>query len=113
MSITTHVLDTSRGRPAAGVTISLAFRGAGGSFTEIGRGETDTDGRLRTLVPEGHRLEAGDYRIVFDTGAYFAKLGVEGFYPEVPIVFTIRAPEEHFHVPLLINPYGYSTYRGS
>lgn len=113
MSITTHVLDTSRGRPATGVPIALAFRGESGSYTEIGRGETDADGRLRTLVPEGHTLVAGDYRIVFDTAAYFAKLGVEGFYPEVPIVFTIRRPEEHFHVPLLINPYGYSTYRGS
>jgi 5-hydroxyisourate hydrolase len=113
MSITTHVLDTSRGRPAAGVPITLAFRTEGGSFAEIGRGETDADGRLRTLVPEGYTLLAGDYRIVFDTAAYFATLGIEGFYPEVPIVFTIRAPEEHFHVPLLINPYGYSTYRGS
>lgn len=113
MSITTHVLDTSRGRPASGVPITLSFREASGAYTELGRGETDADGRLRTLVPAGHALAAGVYRIVFDTGAYFAKLGIEGFYPEVPIVFTIRAPEEHFHVPLLINPYGYSTYRGS
>lgn len=112
-AITTHVLDTSRGRPAAGVPIVLAFRGAGGAFTEVGRGATDDDGRLRTLVPAGSSIERGVYRITFDTGAYFTALGVEGFYPEASIVFEVKNPSEHFHVPLLLNPFGYSTYRGS
>ncbi len=110
--ITTHILDTSRGRPAAAVPVVLAHRGEDGTWREIGRGETDADGRLRTLVPAGAALEPGAYRITFDTGAYFAALGVDGFYPEASIVFTVRA-DEHHHVPLLLNPFGYSTYRGS
>ena len=123
MSITTHVLDTSRGRPAASVPVVLAFRSESGAWREIGRGATDDDGRLRTLVPAGAALERGVYRITFDTGAYFAAQGVQGFYPEASIVFEVRAPEEptanepsnsqHYHVPLLLNPFGYSTYRGS
>jgi 5-hydroxyisourate hydrolase len=110
--ITTHILDTSRGRPAADVPIVLAIRTGADGWREIGRGATDADGRLKTLVPAGAKLETGVYRITFDTGAYFAALGVEGFYPEASIVFTVRA-DEHHHVPLLLNPYGYSTYRGS
>ncbi|HTJ81734.1 MAG TPA: hydroxyisourate hydrolase [Polyangiaceae bacterium] len=113
MTISTHVLDTARGRPAAGVPITLSFRGSNGIYAELGRGETDSDGRCKTLVPSGHTFAAGVYRIVFDTGAYFAALGVEGFYPEAAIVFEIKKPEEHFHVPLLVSPFGYSTYRGS
>jgi 5-hydroxyisourate hydrolase len=111
--ITTHVLDTSRGKPAAGVPIVLAKKNAAGGFDEIGRGATDADGRLRTLLAEGTRLEAGVHRLTFDTGAYFASLGVDGFYPSVDVVFVVRNPAEHHHVPLLLNPFGYSTYRGS
>lgn len=114
--ITTHILDTSRGRPAAGVPVVLSLRTPSGGdaegWREIGRGETDADGRLRTLVPADATLELGVYRITFDTGAYFAALGVEGFYPEASIIFTVRA-DEHHHVPLLLNPFGYATYRGS
>jgi 5-hydroxyisourate hydrolase len=112
-AITTHVLDTSRGRPAAGVPIVLSRRGEGGGFSDLGRGETDADGRLRTLLPAGSTLEPGVYRLTFDTGRYFAAQSVEGFYPEASIVFEVRAPGEHYHVPLLLNPFGYSTYRGS
>jgi 5-hydroxyisourate hydrolase len=112
MSVTTHVLDTSRGRPAAGVPITLAIRD-GADYRELGSGATDADGRLRTLLPADAPLAAGDYRIRFDTGAYFRASGVEGFYPEVTIVFTVRESAGHYHVPLLISPYGFSTYRGS
>lgn len=112
-NITTHVLDTSRGRPAAGVPVVLSVRGDGGTWREIGRGVTDDDGRLRTLLPAGASIARGVHRITFDTGAYFAERGVESFYPEASIVFEVRAPEEHHHVPLLLNPFGYSTYRGS
>lgn len=109
--ITTHVLDTARGRPAAGVPITLELRQPDGSYTRVGSGQTDADGRLRTLT--GSTIDAGVYRITFDTAAYFAAIGGEGFYPEAAIVFTVKDPGEHFHVPLLISPFGYSTYRGS
>lgn len=112
-AITTHVLDTSRGRPAAGLAIHLERRSPEGAWVELGRGATDNDGRLRTLLGAGEALVEGFYRITFDTGGYFASLGVEGFYPEVSVVFEIRDPAQHYHVPLLLSPYGYSTYRGS
>ncbi len=105
-TLSTHVLDTSRGRPAVGVRVSLESE----SGDDLGAGVTDADGRLSSLGPE--RLDPGYYRLRFDSGSYFADTGVEGFYPEVVIVFTI-AGDEHFHVPLLLNPFGYSTYRGS
>lgn len=113
-AITTHVLDIARGRPAAGVRVRLERRGdAGDAWEHLGAGETDADGRLRTLLNEGAPLRAGVYRITFETGAYFDAHGGEGFYPEASVVFTVRGGGEHYHVPLLLSPYGYSTYRGS
>src|SRR5207247_2518668 len=111
--ITTHVLDTSRGCPAAGVPVTLERRGEHGEFTPLGSGATDTDGRLRTLLPPGHPLEAGIYRLSFDTAAYFAALKLEAFYPTVQVVFEVRDAAKHHHVPLLLSPFGFSTYRGS
>ena len=104
-AITTHVLDTSAGRPAAGVAIVLER--AGGE--RVGAGVTDADGRLTDLGS----VEPGHYRLTFDTGGYFAAGGQDGFYPEVVVNFTVQQGEDHYHVPLLLNPYGYSTYRGS
>ena len=98
--ITTHVLDTALGRPASGVPVSLA-RNEGGAWAMVGHGATDADGRLRTLTPSGP-VEPGTYRITFDTAAYFAATGGAGF----------DGPA-HYHVPLLLSPFGYSTYRGS
>lgn len=113
-AITTHVLDTARGRPAAGVPILLARHDpAAGGYTALGRGQTDADGRLRTLLPAGAPLTPGVYRLTFDTAAYFQAHGITGFYPEVTVVFQISAEGEHYHVPLLLSPYGFSTYRGS
>ncbi len=112
-SITTHVLDTARGRPAAGVAITLELRDDEGRWELIGQGATDSDGRLRTLAPAGWDIVRGVYRISFDTGSYFRSVNVQGFYPEASIVFEVREPGEHYHVPLLLNPFGYSTYRGS
>ena len=109
--ITTHVLDIARGRPASGVPIVLEIR-KNDAWLELGRGETDDDGRLRTLLAPS-ALETAAYRIRFDTGAYFKAHGTEGFYPEVSIVFVVRDDTSHYHVPLLLSPYGYSTYRGS
>lgn len=110
-SISTHVLDISRGRPAAGVPVVIA-RKDGALYTPLATGTTDGDGRIKDLVAEG-KLEAGRYRVVFDTGAYFAAQGVEGFYPEASVEFVVRDASAHYHVPLLLSPYGYSTYRGS
>jgi 5-hydroxyisourate hydrolase len=112
-AITTHVLDTSRGRPAGGVPVVLEIQSGQRGWDFVGRGETDRDGRAKELVPPGHSLSEGIYRLTFDTESYFASQGVEGFYPEVFIVFAVRDAGQHYHVPLLLNAYGYSTYRGS
>jgi 5-hydroxyisourate hydrolase len=111
-AITTHVLDTARGRPAAGVHVSLEHKAPGG-WNRLGSGVTDADGRLRTLVPTGATIAAGTYRLTFETGPWFAAQGVDAFYPEVQVVFSIPDAGGHFHVPLLLSPFGYSTYRGS
>jgi 5-hydroxyisourate hydrolase len=110
-SISTHVLDITRGRPAQGVPVTLEKKD-GASFARVTSGATDADGRVKELVPEG-QLTEGTYRITFDTGAYFGGLGVEGFYPEATISFVVRDANAHYHVPLLLSPFGYSTYRGS
>jgi 5-hydroxyisourate hydrolase len=109
--ITTHVLDTSLGRPAAGVPVTLETREGATGWKPLGRGATDTDGRLRNLAPQP--LPAGTYRLTFDTRAYFDSHQTASFYPEVAIVFEVRDAAAKYHVPLLISPYGYSTYRGS
>ncbi len=115
-TISTHVLDTSLGRPAAGVPILLE-RGrepaADARNTTLGAGTTDGDGRLRDFISAGAELSEGTYRLRFDVGAYFAQTSRESFYPEVIVTFEVRATNEHYHVPLLISPFGYSTYRGS
>jgi 5-hydroxyisourate hydrolase len=108
--ISTHVLDTSRGRPAEGVPVRLERRQDGG-WRALGSSRTDRDGRARDLVPGS--AETGTYRLTFDTAAYFASAGVEGFYPVVEVVFEVRDPAQNHHVPLLLSPFGYSTYRGS
>jgi 5-hydroxyisourate hydrolase len=108
-SLSTHVLDTSAGRPAEGVRVTL--EAADG--TPLATGVTDADGRVGDLAAD---LASGDHRIRFDTGAWFAAHGVAAFYPEVVVAFTVTAGQdgdEHYHVPLLLNPFGYSTYRGS
>ena len=110
--ITTHVLDTSRGRPAAGVGVTLEIQDDAGDWRVVGRGETDADGRLKNLTGEGE-LSERVYRLTFETGDYFAAQGVETFYPLSVVVFRVRGASEHYHVPLLVSPFGYSTYRGS
>jgi 5-hydroxyisourate hydrolase len=112
-AITTHVLDTARGRPAAGVPVTLEARGDGGAWNELGRGFTDADGRVRDLLPPEHKLSKGAYRLTFDTSVYFAAQGTKGFYAEVSVSFVVNETGAHYHVPLLLSPYGYTTYRGS
>ena len=109
-TISTHVLDTSRGTPAAGVRVALFVR-EGESWRRIGGGATDADGRLRDMI-DGD-APAGDYRLGFDTGAYFEALGVEAFHPVIEITFRLRDAGQHHHVPLLLSPFGFTTYRGS
>jgi 5-hydroxyisourate hydrolase len=112
-TITTHVLDTALGRPAVGVAIVLERVESGGSPVQIGAGITDGDGRQRALLPPGEGAENGDYRLRFATHSYFARDGRETFYPEVVVEFRVAGPTAHYHVPLLLSPYGYATYRGS
>ena len=115
MGLSTHILDTHLGRPAANVAIKLSqFRdnAAGGAWHEIGNGRTDADGRCKTLLGE-HPLQAGDYKIHFDIGVYFHDLKQTTLYPYVEIVFTITDPTRHYHIPLLLTANGYTTYRGS
>ena len=104
--ITTHVLDTARGRPAPGVPVVLE-RAAGSGWDLVGRGTTNADGRASELLASPP--EPGRYRLTFDTGSYLEA----GFYPEVSVTFDVSSGEEHYHVPLLLSPFGYSTYRGS
>lgn len=109
--ITTHVLDTTRGRPAPGVTVILQSN-AGDAWSEVARGETDGDGRLRTLS-DGVALRAATYRLIFETGEWYRRLGISTFYPRVEIAFELVDADAHVHVPLLLSPFGYTTYRGS
>ena len=101
-TLSTHVLDTATGRPAQGIHVRLETRDG----EALGDGVTDSDGRVGAIGPES--LERGSYVLRFDTGTY-----VDGFYPEVVVVFTVADPDQHYHVPVLLSPFGYSTYRGS
>ncbi len=109
-AVTTHVLDTAAGRPAAGLLVRLE-QSAGTSGVVLATGTTDDDGRVRALGPD--RVDPGTYRLVFDTAAYFAGTDRPCFFPEVSLSFVVADPEQHQHVPLLLSPFAYSTYRGS
>ena len=109
-TLSTHVLDAVSGLPASGVRVALDRRDADG-WRPLGEAVTDDDGRVRDLAPGG--LGTGVHRLVFATGAYFTATGQTGFYPEVSVVFEVTDPGRHYHVPLLLSPFAYSTYRGS
>jgi len=109
--LTTHVLDTSVGRPGKDISIRLQIP-VNGAWQTIAQGVTNEDGRIGDLLPAQKKLAYGNYKMVFDTGNYFAAQKIKGFYPEVEIQFIVF-DDAHYHVPLLINPFGYSTYRGS
>jgi 5-hydroxyisourate hydrolase len=111
-AITTHILDISSGFPARGVSVTLE-RQTSADWEVIGKGVTDNDGRLRDLLDSEANLQTGNYRITFDTETYFQQQQIEGFYPQVTVPFTVRDAAQHYHVPLLLSPFGYSTYRGS
>jgi 5-hydroxyisourate hydrolase len=110
--LSTHVLDTAAGRPAAGLQVRLEIADGDG-WRELAQAATNSDGRVAPLLPAGTALAAATYRISFDTGAYFAARGTPAFHPVVTIVFTVADAAQHHHVPLLLAPFGYTTYRGS
>jgi len=112
MTLSTHVLDATTGRPAAGVQVRLE-RGGDGRWMPSGQGQTGPDGRLRLTGEGGAEFQPGVYRITFASGAYFRARGSASFYPEVTITFEMTGRDEHYHVPLLLSPFAYSTYRGS
>ncbi|WP_026553970.1 hydroxyisourate hydrolase [Arthrobacter sp. 35W] len=108
--VTTHILDTSSGKPAARVAVEL-FAADGTTWTHLAAGVTNDAGRIPELGPEV--LAPGTYQLRFGTGAYFARTATETFFPEVVLTFTVTAGEDHYHVPLLLSPFSYSTYRGN
>lgn len=111
--ITTHVLDITRGAPGVGVKVVLEVYTASKEWKELARGETNSDGRIMDLLDDHTKLSAGTYRLTYLTAAYYHSVGVDGFYPHIPVVFELKDPITHYHVPLLLSPFGYSTYRGS
>lgn len=111
-AITTHILDISAGAPARGVPVTLE-RETDEGWEVVGNGTTDDDGRLRDLLASGATIKTGNYRLIFDTEFYFAERQIESFYPNVTVAFTVGDAAQHYHVPLLLSPFGYSTYRGS
>jgi 5-hydroxyisourate hydrolase len=123
VSLSTHVLDAMAGTPAAGVAVRLERRLANGGWTELASGRTGADGRLTGWLADGESADreaaaagepaAGVHRLTFDTGAYFAGRDVPSLYPEVTITFEVRDAAQHLHLPVLLSPYAYSTYRGS
>lgn len=108
--LTSHVLDTATGTPARGLEVRIER--LDGTWNPIAAGVTNDDGRVPGLLQPGE-LTAGVYRAIFETGAWFAEAGTQAFYPVVHVVFEVTDPSQHYHIPLLLSPYGYSTYRGS
>lgn len=111
--ITTHVLDTSRGCPAEDIHVVLEAQRGTGKWETLGEGSTDADGRINDLLPADTSFSPGTYRLTFDVTPWFRSQNIDSFYSSIPIVFTINNPDQHTHVPLLLSPFGYSTYRGS
>ena len=111
--ISTHVLDTARGKPANDVPVRLEWQEPSGAWQLLASARTDADGRCAQILPQENPAGPGVYRLTFDTASYFAAHNVEGLYPNVVITFYAREGEPHFHIPLLLSPNGYTTYRGS
>jgi 5-hydroxyisourate hydrolase len=112
MGISTHILDTSLGRPVAGVPLTLE-RMANDIWLPINDATTDADGRCKDLLPSTQPLQPGTYRIHFETASYYKRNNLEGLYPYVEIIFTVSEGQQHYHIPLLLTANGYTTYRGS
>ena len=111
-AITTHVLDIMCGRPASGITVSLHKLSASNQWEPLASGITDTEGRIRDLLDMRHVFTTGTYRLTYETADYFRALGTAAFFAEVAVTFLVENPKELYHIPLLLSPYAYSTYRG-
>src|SRR5438477_12553734 len=112
-AITAHVLDISRGHPAMGLAVILHVQSGPEDWLELGRAQTDNDGRVKNLLAPGVAIHKGTYRLTFETGAYFQAAFAETFFPRVEVLFNVTDPAPHYHVPLLVTPFGYTTYRGT
>ena len=112
-AITTHVLDVSVGRPVAGISVVLEHRTHSAGWEREAEGLTGTDGRIMSLLPAEHPFNPGHYRLVFDVGPYFLMQNIESFFPQITVTFVVKDARQHYHVPLLLSPFGYTTYRGS
>lgn len=111
--ITTHVLDTTTGRPGSGISVQLERQADDSGWQDVGSGITDADGRVKNFFGEARLFEPGSYRLTFETGEYFRSTGIESFFPRIAITFAVGDAEQHYHVPLLLSRFGYTTYRGS
>jgi len=110
--LSVHILDLQSGQPTAGVNVTLEERD-GQQWRTLSQGTTDTQGRVRALYPAGKQITAGAYRIVFKTGEHYARLRQPTFFDQIPVEFKVDNTAQHYHIPLLLSPYGYSTYRGN
>jgi 5-hydroxyisourate hydrolase len=112
-TISTHVLDIAQGKPAKDVPVRLDRRELAGEWVRLNSSRTDAEGRCGQLLPQGDGLRAGLYRLAFDTASYYLASNVHGLYPIVEITFQVGEGDSHFHIPLLLSPHGYTTYRGT
>lgn len=110
--LSVHVLNLEDGLPSPDVTVTLEQK-SGDSWLSLNNGVTDENGRITALFPEDQSLQTGTYRVTFETGDWFEKHGSETFFPEIPVIFNVDGEVEHYHIPLLLSPYGFSTYRGN
>jgi 5-hydroxyisourate hydrolase len=110
--LSVHVLDLQNGQPTPGISVDLEQKTATG-WRSLASGVTDAQGRIRELFPAGQPFVAGQYRVVFHTGAHYATVKQPTFFPEIPVLFKVEDATQHYHIPLLLSPYGYSTYRGN
>ncbi|NHQ92162.1 hydroxyisourate hydrolase [Janthinobacterium lividum] len=110
--LSVHILDLQSGQPTAGVTVTLEQKNSEG-WQQLGSGVTNAQGRIAAMYPVDAPMQAGDYRIVFKTGEHYARLKQETFFPEIPVQFHVKKTDQHYHIPLLLSPFGFSTYRGN
>ena len=110
--LSVHVLNLENGLPSPGVNVTLE-KHVGQNWQPLAQGVTNEQGRIGELFPEKQAMKAGQYRVVFKTGEYFKKAGRDTFFPEIPVIFEVKNADQHYHIPLLLSPYGFSTYRGS
>ena len=110
--LSVHILDLQSGQPTAGVTVTLEQK-TGNGWQQLASGVTNAQGRITEMYPADKTMQAGDYRIVFKTGEHYARLKQETFFPEIPVQFHVEKTGQHYHIPLLLSPFGFSTYRGN